>query len=359
MESKKIGIGFVGLSAQRGWAALAHIPALRKLPAFEIRGLAASSPESAKAAAEKFGVPYATDSAAELARRPEIDLMVVAVKVTEHKPVVDAALNAGKHVLCEWPLGKDLAEAQAMTALAHAKNVRGFVNLQGRFHPGLMYVRDLVREGYVGDIHSTTIFGLGGGGRQRWPQATAYALDRRNGGGMINIGLTHTIDALCSLFGELHAVQSHLLVKRSSVVIDETDEIAPVTAADLVSLSGVLEGGVLASLSYRSTSYGTGLHWEINGDRGALLITAPHGNVQLAPLKIFGAQGEQREFVELPIPSNYAFADLSIIGASAPVGHMYEALAADLMTGSGTVASFDHAVTRQRLVAEMERAASG
>jgi predicted dehydrogenase len=54
----KIGVGIVGLSAKRGWANLAHVPALRKLPDFELRGLTASSRHSAQEAAAKFGVPF-------------------------------------------------------------------------------------------------------------------------------------------------------------------------------------------------------------------------------------------------------------------------------------------------------------
>jgi hypothetical protein len=69
MTDNKIRIGVVGLSAKRGWAAEVHVPALARLPQFEIRGLAASSKESAKAAAEKFGVAFFTDDPADRHRR--------------------------------------------------------------------------------------------------------------------------------------------------------------------------------------------------------------------------------------------------------------------------------------------------
>jgi predicted dehydrogenase len=362
MTDNKIGIGIVGLGARRGWAAQAHIPALARLPQFEIRGLAASSRESAKAAAEKFAAPFSTDDPAELAARPDIDLVVVSVKVIQHRAPVEAALNAGKHVLCEWPLGKDLAEAEAMAALAHAKGVRGFVGLQARFQPGVMYVRDLIRDGYVGEVVSTSIIAQGGAsarGGGHVPQAQAFYLDRKSGGGMLNIPMGHTIDGVCGLFGELTHANPVLVVRRPTAVITESGETVAVTAPDEAAISGVFENGAVASIHYRTTRHGTGFHWEINGDKGAILVTAPTGHLQLAPLKVFGASGKQLAFAELPIPAKYAFEGLAHTDGGPAVGHLYQGLAADLRTGSATVASFDDAVRRHRMIANMEQAVFG
>lgn len=356
MANDKIRIGVVGLSAQRGWAAQSHMPALAQLPQFEVRGLCASSTQSAKAAAEKFGVPFFTDEPTELAARDDIDLVVVAVKVVEHRAPVDAALNAGKHVLCEWPLGTSLADAEAMAALARAKGVRGFVGLQARFQPGVMYVRDLIRDGYVGEVLSTSIIAQGGGprGGRPVPQAQAFSLDRRNGGGMLNIPMGHTLDGLCHLFGELTQVKSTLAVRQPTATIVETGETVPVTAPDMAAVSGVFENGAVAAINYRTGARGSGFHWEIDGDKGALLVTAPMGHLQLAELKVFGAKDPGRPFTELPIPGAYAFGGLALAETGSAVGRLYEALATDLTTGSSTVATFDDAVRRHRMIAAME-----
>ena len=82
IPSQKIRVGIIGLSADGGWGALAHYPSLSKLPElFEITGLTASTPAKAQAAAQKYGVPFATDNAAELAARSDVDLLVVAVNL--------------------------------------------------------------------------------------------------------------------------------------------------------------------------------------------------------------------------------------------------------------------------------------
>src|SRR4051812_2055133 len=99
-----IGVGIIGLSASRGWAAQAHLPALAAVPGFEVRALSASSAASAQAAAEKYGIPLVVRSAEALACRDEVDLVVVAVKVSHHRKLIRPALEAGKMVFCEWPL---------------------------------------------------------------------------------------------------------------------------------------------------------------------------------------------------------------------------------------------------------------
>jgi predicted dehydrogenase len=361
MTDNKIRIGIVGLSAKRGWAAETHIPALARLPQFEIRGLAASSKESAKAAAEKFGVAFFTDDPAALAARPDIDLVVVAVKVIHHRALVETALSAGKHVLCEWPLGTDLVQAEAMAELARAKGVRGFVGLQARFQPAVTYVRDLVREGYVGDVVSTSVMarvgGVGRGGPV--PREKRYYLDRRNGSGMLNIPIGHALDGLCTLFGELTQVRATLALKRPWATIAETGETVPVTAPDAAAISGVFESGAVAAIHYRTASPGTGFHWEIDGGSGALLVTSPTGHLQLGPLKVFGANVEQRGFAELQIPDRYTFEGLATSDRTSPVGLLYRALADDLRTGTTTVASFDHAVRRHRMINDIEQAIPG
>src|SRR5438552_2735724 len=128
----KLGVGIIGVSASRGWAATAHIPALRALPNFELRALSASSAESARAAGEAFGVSAVFSDHEQLVSQPDIDLVAVTVKVPHHRDLVSAALAAGKAVYCEWPLGRDLDDAKAMAALAAEQPVHSVVGLQGR-----------------------------------------------------------------------------------------------------------------------------------------------------------------------------------------------------------------------------------
>ena len=123
---KRFRVGIVGVSAERGWGTAAHIPALRALSdVFETAGVANTSLASAKAAAAAFGIPRAFENVAELVNSPDIDVVAVAVKVPHHREVVTAALEAGKHVYCEWPLGNGLAEAIELAELAKRQQGTG------------------------------------------------------------------------------------------------------------------------------------------------------------------------------------------------------------------------------------------
>jgi len=107
MGRSTLRVGIIGVNPAWGWAATAHIPALRALPNYEIRALSARSSESARAAGDRFGVSAVFSDQEELVAQPDIDVVAVTVKVPHHRELVSAALAAGKAAYCEWPLGRD------------------------------------------------------------------------------------------------------------------------------------------------------------------------------------------------------------------------------------------------------------
>src|ERR1700704_2169881 len=189
----KLGVGIIGVSPTRGWAATAHIPALRALPNYEIRAMSAHSGESARAAGEAFGVSRVFSDHEQLVSQPEIDVVAVTVKVPHHRELVTAALAAGKAVYCEWPLGRDLDDAQAMAKLAAERDLRTVVGLQGRQAPAIQFVKELLDDGYVGEVLSTTIVGLSLAG-DTVINANAYMLDKTNGANLLTIAVGPSLD---------------------------------------------------------------------------------------------------------------------------------------------------------------------
>src|SRR6266478_2933647 len=93
-----LGVGIIGVSPVWGWAATAHIPALRALPNYEIRALSARSTESARAVGQAFGVSAVFSDHHQLVIQPDIDVIAVTVKVPHHRELVSAAITAGKDV---------------------------------------------------------------------------------------------------------------------------------------------------------------------------------------------------------------------------------------------------------------------
>lgn len=112
MTTNPINVGIIGVHPDKGWANTAHIPALKALPEFRIAAVSHNRPEIARASAEKFGADNSYGTTDELVNDPNVDLVVVTVKVPHHLELVTLALEAGKAVFSEWPLGMNLPDAE-------------------------------------------------------------------------------------------------------------------------------------------------------------------------------------------------------------------------------------------------------
>src|SRR5207248_2768660 len=260
-----LGVGIIGVSPAWGWAATAHIPALRALPNYEIRALSAHSAGSARGLSEAFGVSAVFSDHEQLVIQPDIDLVAVTVKVPHHRELVSAALAAGKAVYCEWPLGRDLDDARAMATLAAEQGVRTVVGLQARQAPAIEFVQELLGDGYVGEVLSTTMIGLSVTG-DVVGQPNAYMLDRSNGANVLTIAVGHSLDILTHVLDEFADLSAISDLRRPLITIEETGEQIVKTAPDQIAVIGTLTSGATASIHIReAVAGGTGLLWEING----------------------------------------------------------------------------------------------
>jgi predicted dehydrogenase len=356
-----LGVGIIGVNPAWGWAATAHIPALRALPNYEIRGLSSRSAESARAAGEAFGIKAVFPDYEQLVMQPDIDVVAVTVKVPHHRELVTAALAAGKAVYCEWPLGRDLDEAREMAALAAKKEVRTVVGLQARQAPAIEFVQELLRDGYVGEVLSTSMIGLSvlGG---TLVQPNAYMLDKTNGANVLTVAFGHSLDTLNYVLGEFAELSAVSDLRRPLITIEGTGEQIVKTAPDQIAVIGTLKSGATASIHIReAVAGGTGFLWEINGTDGTLRITADAALPEIFPLTVAGAHG-RAELAELTVPTalTQKWPTLtSLEGAPAfNVARAYAAFAADIDNGTHTVPDFGDAVRRHEVIAAIERSAA-
>lgn len=356
MSNNRIRVGFIGLNPDSHWAATAHLPALRSLSdSYEIVGVANSTAESANRTAKALNLPHAFATPQELVQSDEIDLVVVTVKVPYHYELVSAALEAGKHVHCEWPLGNGLEEAQKLAALAKEKGVSATVGTQMRTSPEVRYLRQLIQDGYVGKVLSTSLIGSGGNWGAETDDELYYLFDKSKGATMLTIPFGHTLAGLQDVLGSFANVSGQLVKERDSVYVTDKDEHRPFTAADQILVTGELSSGAAFTAHYRGgMSRGTNLLWEINGTEGDIVVTGNIGHGQFAEMTIKGAHGDEQQLQTLTPPEEL-YQGLPDGTIARNVAGIYALVAKDIETGSHEAPSFADAVKLHELLDAIAR----
>src|SRR5438270_12914914 len=147
----KIRLGLIGASVSGTWSARSHLPALRASAEVELTAVCTTRADSAEAARQAYGARLAFDDYRKMVASPEIDAVAVVVRVPSHYAPTKAALEAGKHVYCEWPLGRTTAEAVELAPLDVATRLVTPVGLQARVNPAVIDMQELVVAGFVDD----------------------------------------------------------------------------------------------------------------------------------------------------------------------------------------------------------------
>jgi predicted dehydrogenase len=359
---KAIGVGIVGANAERGWASTAHIPALHALPGFELRALSTTRQQSAEEAGRKFSVSRTYSNHNELIAQHDVDLVVVTVQAARHSQPVMDALRAGKAVYCEWPLGIDLDQATQMAALAQEQEVQTIVGLQGRHAPEIEYLRDLIADGYLGQVLSTTIVGMQSTGIDIDP-ANAYMMEEANGANLLTISVGHSLDSLCFVLGDFISISGSTAVRRPVVRVPGSSSVLRRTSPDHVGLLGTLVSGASVTVDiHEGSAGGTGYQWEIRGTEGTLRLTADWSLPEIFPLTLWGSNHGGESFAALEVSDSYISQTphlTSLRGTPAyNVGRTYASFARDQHGGTRCTANFSDAVARHTLLSAVSRSAA-
>ncbi|MCC6178582.1 MAG: Gfo/Idh/MocA family oxidoreductase [Chloroflexi bacterium] len=355
----KIRVGIVGATVTpggSGWGANAHVPALQTLPDFVLEAVCTAHEETANASAAAFGAQLAFHDFGAMAAHPDIDLVAVVVRVPGHRDLVMRALEAGKAVFCEWPLGANLAEAQEMSDLASARSLTTAVGLQARSDPALMYARELVLQGYIGEVVSANMCAVSQAVTRRG-NGRIWQGDRRNGANTLTIAGGHAIDALCHVLGEFEDVSARMATRITTWHNTDTGESMQVDSPDWVSVSGRLgQGAEVTFLVTTVPSHPSGNRFEIYGRDGTLVISGGPSNVGQNRLQ--GARGDQ-PLAAMDVPERFTLVpDSTPAGPARNVAQAYARLARAMETGQPFEPDFAHAVRRHALIAAIERSAA-
>ena len=180
MAKKTVRLGLVGVGAA---AQVNHIPAIKKCEGLELVALCDRDPEKASRVAQKFGVAKSHDRLEDMLADEEIDAVDLCTPNYLHAPMAIAALEAGKHVLCERPLARSASEAEAMVKAAKKAGCTLMCALQHRFRPDSQLLRTFVQKGDLGEVYHVKTGWL----RQRteWESEQWRRQKRESGGGVV------------------------------------------------------------------------------------------------------------------------------------------------------------------------------
>src|SRR6185503_20841278 len=145
------GVVRVGVLGAGTWAQAAHLPGYRRDPRCRLVAIADPNLALARDAAHRFEIPTATADHRAVIDRDDIDLIDVCTPSHTHFELAWAALEAGKHVLCEKPVAYDFHDTRRAAAFARSKGLKTKLGFTFRYAPSMRYMRELVREGFVGD----------------------------------------------------------------------------------------------------------------------------------------------------------------------------------------------------------------
>jgi predicted dehydrogenase len=355
MTTQKIRLGIIGANVGYGWTPRAHAPAIANLPDIELAAVCTAHEETARESAEKFGASMAFHDHKEMLEKADLDIVAVVVRVPIHHELAMDVLRAGKHIYTEWPLGANLQEAQEMADLARKNGVLSMVGLQSRVAPVFLTLRDLIADGYVGEVLSVNMTQFNPGVLTRVTGRT-WQKDKTLGATTLTIPFGHSIDALCMCLGEFESVSATVRTQVPQWHETDTDTMVDVTGPDTITVNGVLAGGAVASAQVSAIPYhGSGYKMEIYGREGTLVVTSG-GSPSTSAARLQGAKGDASELEDIETSAQHTWVPDSVPqGPAFNIAQLWGRFADAVRSGEKVEPDFDTALQRHKLLDAIQR----
>jgi predicted dehydrogenase len=352
----KIRLGLIGASIKGTWSARSHLPALQASSDVELTAVCTTKSDSAEAARRAWGARLAFDDYRKMIASPEIDAVAVVVRVPSHYAPTKAALEAGKHVYCEWPLGRTTAEAVELSALANANGLATAVGLQARVNPALMHMKELVTAGFVGEVMAVHVSLMREGVLTR-PSHRTWQRDAELGANTLTIANGHTADAMRFVVGDFGRLSAVVATQAKQWLDSGTNALLDVTSPDNVLLSGRLANGAVVSVHVGAIPFaGSGYRMEIYGREGTL-VASGEDSPQLSTVSLHATKGGANTLTPIPVPERFTLVSPGTPpGEALNVGQMYTLFAQAVHNRTSHQPTFGTAVDLHRLVDAIKQA---
>ncbi len=199
---RPLRVGVIGV----GYGAAVHIPALIHLPEAEVLAVCARTTMRAVTVAAARQIPLVTTDFRQVINESSIEAVVIAAPPYLHHQMVMAALEAGKHVLCESPMGRSPAESRDMVKMADSKSVVAMVNHHLRYDPLRSRIRELLHGGYVGVPQAITVNIVRSTVPDAYARPFGWRSELERGGGALGAIGMQEVDVLRWWLGEIDSV---------------------------------------------------------------------------------------------------------------------------------------------------------
>lgn len=342
--AKTLGVGIIGASADRGWARISHVPAVQGLAGLELAAVASGTQSKADQAAKAFGANTGYADGEDLIKDPAVDIVAIAVKVPDHRELVLTALEARRHIYCEWPLGRNVAETQELAAAAKAVRVHVLTGLQTRLNPVMLRARGLISCGAIGRPLAARVFSSTVAFGPKVEKAMRFAEDPANGTTLVTIQGAHTLDFAIAVLGPLTDLTALATTQYQQTTVGDAATEETRSTPDHLLAQARFGAGVPLSVEVAGgrSPESVAFRMDIDGEKGALRIDggAPRG-FQSGKLTLRW-RGELQSVNEGEVAA--------MPTEAANVAGMYAALRDDILSGTSTVPDFEHAVRLAKLL---------
>src|SRR5882757_3509962 len=349
MTQNEIRVGIVGANAEKSWAKDSHVPAIKGVPGLRLAAVATRNERSAREAAQAFGAERWFSDPFVMIQDDQIDVVTIAVKVPAHRELVLAALEAGKAVFCEAPLGRTVAEAEEMARAAGSLHTA--IALQGRLNPAVRRAAQLISSGNIGRPLNAKIVSTTVGFGPELPSSYDYFNKTSSGANLLTISAGHALDLVEAVLGPIIEIDARTEILWPAVKLTDTGEESLRETADYVAVLGKTQSGAV----FTADIYGgvapqdARRSFEIRGSEAWLSLTSDH------PSAFQAGDSTLRSNIPFVAPDEPAVSG-GYMGAAINVGEVYVHLIRDLREGTYTTPGFDHALHNARLIDAIRRA---
>lgn len=324
--SDLLRVGVVGAGIGAG-----YIAGFQKQPGVEVAAVCART--SAGPVAEKYHVPRTyTDYEAMLAQEP-LDIVVIATPNYLHHPMTLAALNAGKHVVCDKPLAMNIRQAREMAECAEQVGRRHFVPFIWRFVPAAAYLKEIIASGFLGQPYHVNVryFNLGWGDL-RGPMRWQYDKARAGSGSLGNIG-SHAIDLIHWWLGRIRQVCAMLTTAVKERTQPDGSKV-PVQVDDICAFLGRLDDGtpVVFNTSSVALVRRNFLQIDLFGSEGSLIFQDDWGAEDADIGRIYAMRRSDYAPSLVPIPARLVGEFLDMPDYYTPFRTCFSRMAAEFVS---------------------------